>query len=236
MVVVHELFGKRLIAENVLGARLAVVEVAFDGPDHNIRTGLSCHLLVLDVAYSAIGVHYGNLDAVLIAEPFQCCLAGVAGGCHQDKECVVQLALLAKLGCACAEEMRQALKGHVLEGACRAMPELKHVGVRIERGNRANSLIVEPVAIRCFHELIDFGIGQIDAKRTINEGCALGVGELRQGKNAVQAKLGKRFRDEKTAAFGEPFNDGFGKGDRSRTPSARVNIAIGSHESVFREG
>ena len=38
-------------------------EIALYCPDHNIRACLGCHLLVLDVANAALGVHYRNLDA-----------------------------------------------------------------------------------------------------------------------------------------------------------------------------
>ena len=132
--------------------------------------------------------------------------------------------------------MGKALKRHILECARGAMPQLKNMGVLVEGRDGANRLVVETPAIGCAHQLIDFAVGQIDAKRAIDESCALSVGDFCQGEDAFQAELGERFRDEKAASFCESFYHGFGKGDRSRTPSARVDIAIGSHESVFREG
>ena len=90
----HDLFGESIVPENVLGAGLAIVEIALNGPDHNTGACLGCHLLVLDIAYAAIGVHYRDLDAVFIAESFQGCLAGIARCCNQNEEGVLQLSLL----------------------------------------------------------------------------------------------------------------------------------------------
>ena len=126
--VAHKLLGKFFVAEDVFRTGLAVVKVALNGPNHGVGATLGCHLLVLDVAYAAIGVHYGNLNAVLVLEALKCGFAGIARGGHQDKEGVVQFALLAQLSGACAEEIGQALQRHVLECASGAMPQLQHMG------------------------------------------------------------------------------------------------------------
>ena len=111
---------------------MAVVEITLYRPDHNVGSCLGCHLLVLDVANAAVGVHYRNLDAILVAESFESCFAGVARSGDQDKEGVFQFPLLAQLGCACAKEMGQALKRHVLKGAGGTMPQLENVSVFVE--------------------------------------------------------------------------------------------------------
>ena len=176
----HQLFGKCFVAENILGTRLAIIEIALYCPDHDIGTCLGCHLFVLDVANTAVGVHYRNLDAIFVAESFESSLAGVARGGNQDKEGVFQLSLFAQLRRTCAKEMGQALQRHILKSAGGTMPQLKNMGVFIERCNGAYRFIVETVAVGRVHELVDLSVRQIDAKRAIDEGCALGIGDFRQ--------------------------------------------------------
>ena len=232
----HDLLSESLVAEDVLRAGLAVVEVALHGPNHGVAAALGCHLLVLDVAYAAVGVHDGDLHAVLVFEALECGLAGIARGCHQDKEGVAQLALLAQLLCACAEEIGQALQRHVLEGAGGAMPQLEHMGGVVDGVDGADGLVVETVAVGCFHKLVDLAVGQVDVEGAVDVCCALGVRELRQRQDFFQAEVWKRFGDEEPAAIGKAFHNGFGEGCRLGAPSAGVNVTIGRHESIFREG
>ena len=119
---VLQLLRKGLVAEHVFRARLAVVEVSAHAPYLHVAPALRGHLLELDVAHAAVGVHDADGHAVHVAEALERGFARVSRGGYQDEEVVVELALLAQLGGACGEETRQALQRHVLERARGAVP------------------------------------------------------------------------------------------------------------------
>ena len=121
-VLVLQLLRKGLVAEHVFRARLAVVEVSAHAPYLHVAPALRGHLLELDVAHAAVGVHDADGHAVHVAEALERGFARVSRGGYQDEEVVVELALLAQLGGACGEETRQALQRHVLERARGAVP------------------------------------------------------------------------------------------------------------------
>ena len=123
--------GEGFVAEHVLRAGLAVVEVAAHAPHLHVLAALGGHLLELDVAHAAVGVHDADGHALGVAEALERRLAGVARRGHEDHEVVVELALLAQLRGARREELRQALQRHVLERARGAVPQLQHVGVAV---------------------------------------------------------------------------------------------------------
>ena len=150
-----QLLGVRFVAEDVLHAGLAVVEVAAHAPDLHVVAGGRDHLLALDVAHAAIGEQHADAHVLGVLEAFKRGLARVARSCHQDEEVVVKLPALAERLGACREEAGQALQCHVFERARGAMPQLEHVGILIERSDRADALVVELVAVSALHERLD---------------------------------------------------------------------------------
>ena len=104
-----QLGSERLVVEHVFGTGLAIVEIAANAPDDDIAAALGCHLLELDVAYASVGIHNADRDAVDVAEALEGRLARVTGCRDEDHVRVVELAALAQLCSAYAEEARQAL-------------------------------------------------------------------------------------------------------------------------------
>ena len=164
-----------------------------------------------------------------VAEAFEGGLAGVSRRCHQDKEVVVELALLAQLGCRCAEEARQALQRHVLEGAGGAVPQLEDVGVGIKGGDGADALVVEVVAIGLGHQLVDHLGGKIDAEGLVDTRGALRIGQLSQLADLVERKLGDMLRNVQSAAICQAVDNGFGEFNGLVDASSRIDIAILLH-------
>lgn len=122
--------------------------------------------------------------------------------------------------------MGQALQGHVLEGARRPVPQLQDVGALVQRGNGADGLIIEIVAIGAAHELVDGLVGQIDVERLVDGGRPLGVGETRQSADLVKAQRRQLFGNVETAALGQAVDDGLGERHRLAGCSTRVHVQV----------
>ena len=210
----------------MLDAGLAVVEIAAHGPHLHVVSGGGDHLLALDVAHAAIGEQHADGDAVYALETLQGGLASVAGGGHEDHELVIERSLLAQLLGAGREKVGQALQGHVLEGARRPVPQLQDVGALVQRGNGADGLIIEIVAIGAAHELVDGLVGQIDVERLVDGGRPLGVGETRQSADLVKAQRRQLFGNVETAALGQAVDDGLGERHRLAGCSTRVHVQV----------
>lgn len=224
-----QLCGELLVAEDVLRARLAVVEVAAHAPHIDVAAALRCHLAVLDIADAAIGVHNRDADMVKVAESFERRLAGVARRGNQDKEVVVKAALLAQLRGGGAEEARQALQRHVLKRAGRAMPQFKHVGVGVKRRDGTDALIVEVAAVCLTHKLVDGLRRQVHAESAIDAGRALSVRKLGKRTDIVDGQLGNVHGDVQAAAIGKAVDNSFRELDGFGNASARVDVAIVFH-------
>ena len=222
----EQLLGVRLVAEDVLHAGLAVVEVAAHAPDLHVVAGGRDHLLALDVAHAAIGEQHADAHVLGVLEAFERGLTRVARSCHQDEEVVVELPALAKRLGACREEAGQALQCHVLERARGAMPQLEHVGVLIERGDRADALVVKLVAVSALHERFDALGRQVDAEGAVNRGSALGVGHLRQAANLVDRKCRHVSGDVEAASMCQAVNDRLREGDGVAHEAACVGIEV----------
>ena len=164
-----------------------------------------------------------------VAEAFEGGLAGVSRRCHQDKEIVVELALLAQLGCRCAEEARQALQRHVLEGAGGAVPQLKDMGVGIKGGDGADALVVEVVAIGLCHKLVYDLSGKVDAEGLVDACGALRIGQLSQLADLIERQLGDMLRNVQSAAICQAVDNGLGEFNGLVDASARIDIAILLH-------
>lgn len=94
------------------------------------------------------------------------------------------------------------------------MPQLQDVGALVQRGNGADGLIIEIVAIGAAHELVDGLVGQIDVERLVDGGRPLGVGETRQSADLVKAQRRQLFGNVETAALGQAVDDGLGERHR----------------------
>lgn len=139
---------------------------------------------------------------------------------------MIERSLLAQLLGAGREKVGQALQGHVLEGARRPVPQLQDVGALVQRGNGADGLIIEIVAIGAAHELVDGLVGQIDVERLVDGGRPLGVGETRQSADLVKAQRRQLFGNVETAALGQAVDDGLGERHRLAGCSTRVHVQV----------
>ena len=226
---IHQLAGERLVAEHLLDAGLAVVEVAAHAPDGHVGAGGGDHLLALDVAHAAIGVQHAHAHMVDVLEALERGLARIAGRRDEDHEVVVDPAFVMLLFDACREEARQALQRHVLERAGGAVPQLEHVRVGVERGDRADLGRVEVVAVDLFHEAVDNIVGKVDLERAVHVRGALGVGHPRQRQDLVHRHLGDGLGNVQSSARREAVDHGFGECGGLGRLAPRVDIQIGGH-------
>ena len=193
-------FGRNgFIPEDLLHAGLGVVEVAAHSIDSDICTLLRGHLQALDLAGAARGVEHGDLDARDVVVAVQRGLAGVAAGRHEDEGLFGAGEVLLCLH----EELRHQLKGIILEGAGRAVPQLKGIGIALHRG-QITGLAAEGLTIRrasSLSEEVFRVIGQIFADD--------GSGQLRiiQLAQCLHVHLRKTFRDEQAALIRQALCD-----------------------------
>ena len=226
-------FGERGVGKHALDAGLAIVEVAAHGPHLHVLARLRHHLLALDVAYAAVGEQHADAHPFGVLEPFQCGLARVARSGHQDEELVIKLAALAQCLRARGKEPWQALQGHVLERAGGAVPQLQHVGLRVERREGADALVVEVLPIGLRHEGVHDLVRQVDVERPVYAGGALRIGKVGQRQDVFQGERGNALGHVQPASLRQPVDDGFREGDRTVCAPARVDVEVLSHVLHF---
>ena len=176
-------------------------------------------------------VHDRDAHAFLVFESFESGFARIARGGDENKEIIVELALLFERRSACREEAGKALQGHVFERARGAVPQLEHVRVGVEGGDGTDVLVVEVLSVRLRHEIFDcFGI-QIDIERLVDARCALGVRHIRERRDLAKREARQVFGHVEPASVGQPVDDGFGEGDGGVAESAGVDVAILVHLS-----
>ena len=182
LVLLGKLRVEGYVAEDGLRARLAIVEVAAYAPDAHVVACLGSHLLELDVGHAAVGIHDADLHAfavaLAVAEALERGLARVAARGDQDEELVVEHTFSAQFRCALREAAGQALQGHILEGAGRAMPQLQDMCVLVKRGDGADGFVVEVRAICARHDAVDGLVGEVDVEALVNRRSALGVRQV----------------------------------------------------------
>ena len=142
---------------------------------------------------------------------------------------VVELAAFAQLCGADAEEARQALQRHVLEGARRAVPQFEHVDVVAKRGDGADGLVVELAAVRLGCNLLELLVGQVDLESAVDPRSAFRIGELGEGADLVERQLGHALGNVQSAACSQAVDDGLGERDRTLGCSAGVDVTVVSH-------
>ena len=193
-------------SENALDARLAVVEVAAHAPYRHVVAGGGDHLLALDVAHAAVGKQHADGDAVGVFETSRARPSPVSpevatrrsrGRSRPRPSASRRL----------PRRSGQALQRHVLEGAGGSMPKLEDVGVLVERGYRADALVVEVVAVSLVHESRDALVVEVDVERAV-DGCgALAVRELGEFEGCLRGKRRNLFGDIEAAALREAVDD-----------------------------
>ena len=129
----------------------------------------------------------------------QCGLAGVAAGRHEDEG----LFGAGEVLLCFHEEFRHQLKGIILEGAGRAVPQLKGIGIALHRG-QITGLAAEGLTISrtsSLSEEVFRVVGQIFADD--------GSGQLRiiQLAQCLHVHLRKTFRDEQAALIRQALCD-----------------------------
>ena len=187
------------ITEDLLHAGLGVVEIAAHSINGDICTLLRGHLQTLDLAGAARGVEHGDLDARDVVVAVQRGLAGVAAGRHEDEGLFGAGEVLLCLH----EEFRHQLKGIILEGTGRAVPQLKGIGIALHRG-QITGLAAEGFTISrasSLSEEVFRVVGQIFADD--------GSGQLRiiQLAQCLHVHLRKAFRDEQAALIRQALCD-----------------------------
>ena len=139
---------------------------------------MSGHLLVLDIAHAAIGIHDRDLNAVLVLEALECGLARIARGGNENEEHMIDHAFFTELPGALAEEVRQALKRHIFEGARRSMPKLEHVGLLIERRDRTDVFGIESSPVGRLHQVLNRLIVKIGIECLVDLRSALRIRKI----------------------------------------------------------
>ena len=121
------LFGEFFLAlrraEDLLDARLTVVEIALDGNHVDVVPLLRAHLELLHFGDAVIGIEHHDLDAVGVLEPFKRSLARIAAGGDEDEDLFLDPAQITAL----SEKVRKHGERHILERARRAVEEFEHV-------------------------------------------------------------------------------------------------------------
>ena len=146
------------VGENLFDAGLGVVKVAPDGADGKVFPLLGSHLPLLHGADAVLRVKDQHPGACHVFKAFQSGLSRVAGGSHQHRDVLPRL----RLFCGNRHEMGQKLKGHVLKGAGRAVPQLQKVGLLPYFGNFRNILGVKFFRrVGAFHALGQLFRGEI---------------------------------------------------------------------------
>ena len=143
---------------------------------------------------------------------------------------MVQLAAVTQQLGACAEEAGQALQRHVLEGAGGTVPQLQDVGVFVQGGYGGDLVGVPLVAVSACHEGFHQLGGHDHVEEPVDGSGALGVGELCQVADLLQAQGGHVLGNVQSAALGKAVDDRLGEGHRLGDVAAGVDVKVFSHE------
>ena len=157
-------------------AALGIIKVSLDGDHVRIPSARRHHLQALGLADTIFRIEHGTPCPRNIQKTFQCRFPGIPAGGNQNKDFPF-LPVLSRTEC---EEMRQKLKGHILECQRGAVPELQRVGALIQLYQRRNPGIIKARPIRAMNGLFQFINRKIRQKSAEYFQRAFLIGCLRQ--------------------------------------------------------
>ena len=207
------------VVEEGLHDGLAVVERAFDGQVEDVGVEDGRHLLFLERADAAVGVHHEDVDALLPAHAADGRAAGVAARRRQDVQAAVAL------GQDVLKEAAEELEGDVLEGEGRSVEELQDVdGADAQDGRDFGG--------------VEGGVGAVDEGAEALGGDVIGEeGDDAEGEVGVVevapgvefgGDVGDAVGDEKAAVAGEAGHHGVLEGEGGLV-SAGGDVSDGVH-------
>ena len=106
------------------------------------------------------------------------------------------------------------------------MPQLEDVRIVIQRGDGADGVVIEVVAVGAGHQAVDLIVGKVDGEGLVDGRCALGVGQLGEGRDLLKGERGDVLGHIEAATLGQAVYDGLGEGNGGLAAAARVDVEV----------